>query len=134
MKHKHAELMMQYAQDAMETNTPWELWELYYINGYKWVDCTSSPAWYDHIEYRRKPKMINVTLMNGEVASWPEPYTGALLLGTSYWSLGLTEVRHHTWNNSHIEQLVKEQGLIYLVKEDAKEALVARQLIFTQGM
>ena len=27
MKHKHAELMMQYAQDAMETDKPWERWE-----------------------------------------------------------------------------------------------------------
>ena len=101
-KHIHAELMMQYAQDAMETD---------------------------------KPKMLSVTLMNGEVVSWPEPYTGALLLGTSYyWSVGLTVVNSHTWGNSHIEQLIKAQGLLYLVKEDAKEALVARQLIFTQGM
>ena len=27
MKHKHAELMMQYAQDAMETDKPWERWQ-----------------------------------------------------------------------------------------------------------
>ena len=78
--------------------------------------------------------MLSVTLADGEVVSWPEPYTGALLLGTDYWSVGLTEVQRHAWSNSHIEQLVKEQGLLYLVKEDAKEALVARQLIFTQGM
>ena len=134
MAHKHAALMALYAQDAMETNEPWERWALFLPNGCGWVDCTSNPSWYDHIEYRRKPKMISVTLANGDVLSWPESYTGVLLLGTSYWSLGLTEVRHHTWSNSHIEQLVKEQGLLYLVKEDAKEALRARQLIFTQGM
>ena len=29
MKHKHAELMMQYAQDAMETDKPWERWEVF---------------------------------------------------------------------------------------------------------
>jgi len=25
--HKHADLMLQYAQDAMETDKPWERWE-----------------------------------------------------------------------------------------------------------
>ena len=132
-KHVHADLMLQYAQDAQETPEPWERWEFNSI-GRKWSQLTSNPTWVTSIQYRRKPKMISVTLMNGEVVSWPEPYTGALLLGTSYWSVGLTEVCHHTWSNSHIAQLVKEQGLLYLVKEDAQEALVARQLIFTQGM
>lgn len=26
-KHPHAELMKQYAEDAMKTATPWRLWE-----------------------------------------------------------------------------------------------------------
>ena len=136
-KHVHAELMMQYAQDAMETDKPWERWEYQAESmqeGDFWSDCSLNPSFDKNYNYRRKPERIGVYLNNGDVVSWPEPYTGALLLGTSYWSLGLTEVRHHTWSNSHIEQLVKEQGLLYLVKEDAKEALVARQLIFTQGM
>jgi hypothetical protein len=134
MAHKHAELMALYAQDAMDTDTPWELWECNTGGVLGWVDVLYHPAWLIGTSYRRKPKMISVTLKNGDVLSWPEPYTGALLLGTSYWSVGLTEVRRHTWSNSHIEQLVKEQGLLYLVKEDAEEALVVRQVIFTQGM
>ena len=28
-KHIHADLMLQYAQDAMETDKPWERWEVY---------------------------------------------------------------------------------------------------------
>ena len=28
-KHVHADLMLQYAQDAMETDKPWERWEVY---------------------------------------------------------------------------------------------------------
>ena len=134
MAHKHAALMALYAQDAMETDKPWERWESKTSEVLGWADMLHHPAWITATSYRRKQKMLSVTLADGEVVSWPEPYTGTLLLGNSYWSLGLTEVRHHTWSNSHIEQLVKEQGLIYLVKEDAQEALVARQLIFTQGM
>ena len=39
MKHKHAELMMQYAQDAMETIEPWRNWEAYNTHDRKWNDC-----------------------------------------------------------------------------------------------
>ena len=122
MKHKHAELMMQYAQDAMETNTPLELWELYYINGDKWVDCTSSPAWYDHIEYRRKPKMISVTLMNGEVASWPEPHKCDLNYNDAYFisdeSGGVTS---YDFQNTSIERKIIAFGLAHLTKEAAEK-------------
>ena len=130
--HKHAALMALYAQDAAETETPWELWEVRHCD--KWGGLSVHPNWHEPFDYRRKQKMLSVTLADGEVVSWPEPYTGALLLGSSYWSVGLTEVHRHTWKNSHTEHNLKEQGLLYLVEEDAKEALVARQLIFTQGM
>lgn len=35
MKHPHAELMKQYAEDAMETDKPWERWE-YSCDGSPW--------------------------------------------------------------------------------------------------
>ena len=130
-KHVHADLMLQY---AMETDKPWERWEVYGKITGRWIPLSECFPFLPENQYRRKPKILSVTLMDGEVLSWPEPYTGALLLGTSYWSVGLTEVHHHNWRNSTMEQELKEQGLLYLVKEDAKEALVARQLIFTQGM
>ena len=66
--------------------------------------------------------------------SWPEPYTGALLFGSSYWCVGLDGVHLNTFNNDITGNLLLSNGMVYLVKEDAKEALVARQLIFTQGM
>ena len=73
MKHKHAELMMQYAQDAMETSEPWELWEMKYPTEKDWLTLDCNPLWQGAIDYRRKPKMISVTLASGEVVSWPEP-------------------------------------------------------------
>ena len=33
--HKHANLMLQYAQDAMETDKPWERWEVKAPNEWK---------------------------------------------------------------------------------------------------
>lgn len=53
--HPHAELMLQYAQDAMTTTVPWKLWE-YCSQSNGWISFTSgSPNWLEHIAYRRKP-------------------------------------------------------------------------------
>ena len=64
--HKHAQLMLQYAQDAAETDRPWERWEVLVAD--KWVG-NGGPMMFDaDIEYRRKPSVI---VINGiEV---PEP-------------------------------------------------------------
>lgn len=56
MKHKHAELMAQYAQDAMTTNKPWELWEIISSPRLGWMPLICSPMWLEGNQYRRKPK------------------------------------------------------------------------------
>ena len=55
MKHKHAELMMQYAQDAMETNEPWERWEYFHRGAGEWKSLKKL-NWNPNVMYRRKPK------------------------------------------------------------------------------
>lgn len=59
-KHVHAELMMQYAQDAMENERPWELWEVKWENDKDWDSLYTSPQWNPENEYRRKPKTVNI--------------------------------------------------------------------------
>lgn len=56
--HNHAALMLQYAQDAMETDKPWERWEI--LRGKSWCDLTENPTWIEYMEYRRKPETIKV--------------------------------------------------------------------------
>ncbi len=57
--HKHAELMLQYAQDAAETDSPWERWEVWLITHNKWAPMTEgNMAWWSDATYRRKPKTI----------------------------------------------------------------------------
>jgi hypothetical protein len=51
--HKHAELMVQYANDALTNKTPWELWEVKMYD--KWESVTGNFNWYEGYEYRRKP-------------------------------------------------------------------------------
>jgi hypothetical protein len=55
-KHKHAELMAQYAQDAMTTDKPWELWEARAHPNRDWFVMKGDPCWSVDFDYRRKPK------------------------------------------------------------------------------
>ena len=131
-KHIHAENMALYAQDALVSDTPWRYWEVRHHD--KWFHLNHNPNWHATYDYRRKPERISVELECGEVVSWPKPYTGKLLLGAAYWRVGLDGVHLNTFKNDITGNLLLSNGMVYLVKEDAKEALVARQLIFTQGM
>ena len=56
-KHDQAELMLQYAKDALETSKPWKLWECRNRDG-NWVDAYEHPRWDSLTEYRRKPQPI----------------------------------------------------------------------------
>lgn len=60
-KHKHAELMLQYAQDAMETDEPWERWEYRECENNVWSDLDSHPCWLPHRECRRKDGTTTTT-------------------------------------------------------------------------
>ena len=73
--HKHAELMAQYAQDAQETERPWELWEGSSTGG--WQNLSMNPCWFTDVQYRRKaPAMKKVVyecwLAPGKYLCWYE--------------------------------------------------------------
>ena len=57
--HKHAALMLQYAQDAAETDRPWERWE-FEVKSDVWCNLSEHPAWLENKNYRRKPQVIRV--------------------------------------------------------------------------
>lgn len=116
MKHKHAELMMMYAQDAMETDRPWERWEFRFEND-EWKDLIDHAIWRNDCEYRRKPITINI---NGfEV---PEPVRSPLEKGTIYYipMLDHTKLfRLYKWEASYLEPPLLNKGLIHLSEEAA---------------
>lgn len=77
MKHKHAELMKLYAEDAMETETPWERWEIKVLDEWRLLDW--SPNWGPSEEYRRiptkKPVDLSVLIESGidvETSEYPD--------------------------------------------------------------
>ena len=123
MKHKHAELMMQYAQDAMETDKPWELWEIRLPANKTWVNCTDGYMNFSSMfKYRRKPKMLSVTLASGEVVSWPEPQRTELEYGDSYFYVNADgSVIVEEWDCLAWDSDTLSNGYIHLTKEAAEQ-------------
>ena len=125
MKHKHAENMALYAQDAMETSEPWERWQ-YNSNkdDFGFISCDKyTMAFYDDYEYRRKPKMLSVTLASGEVVSWPEPHRTELEYGDSYFYFIPThgDIVLKEWDSAPWDRTTLSNGCVHLTKEAAKQ-------------
>ena len=126
MKHKHAELMMQYAQDAMETDKPWERWEYQtelMQEGDVWKNCFPNPSFDGIYKYRRKTKMISVTLASGEVVSWPAPHSTELEYGDSYFYFVPThgDIVLKEWDCAPWDRTTLSNGYIHLTKEAAEQ-------------
>ena len=131
--HIHADLMLQYAQDAQETPEPWSRWETN-PDGRKWIQLTGNPSWVTSIQYRRKPKMLSVTLANGEVVSWPAPHRTELGFGDSYFYVGVDgSVIVGKWNYLLWDSDVLSNGYCHLTREAANQHAAALHKINTQG-
>ena len=115
--HKHAQLMLQYAQDAAETDKPWERWEYRYQDE-KWKDSDGPLHFYSDFQYRRKPRTINI---NGfEV---PEPMREKPELNTQYFSVtvGVTEnAKIAYWDDREIDNKLLNLGICHLTREAAE--------------
>lgn len=52
--HPHAELMLAFAKDALQTEEPWLHWEFQRPDNARWIDCSALPSWNTSYKYRRK--------------------------------------------------------------------------------
>lgn len=127
--HIHAALMMKYAEDALENEKPWLLWQRKHdVDG--WVPLTVHPAWYESTSYRRKPETIRI----GDY-DVPEPLRVAPEEVTPFWMpaiLGATVNQKKTvpgfWNGSSDCYLWLQNGLVHLTEEAAQlnaEAIIS---------
>ena len=121
--HKHAHLMMQYAQDAMETDKPWERWQIRPEGGTEgWHDCSGRLCFSERCEYRRKPRTLTYTV------TIPEPLRKAPETGSWYW-LAETAIDDFTsrveWVGDGCDRSWLKRGLCFATKEDAIAAAKA---------
>lgn len=118
-KHVHAELMFQYAQDALRTDKPYELWEIFYAADGTWEDIFHHPHWHPDFKYRRKPEMITVGKVN-----FPKPVDYELNEGDKYYTATTSEsgdINWFTWCSDNIDYYYLNSRLIHLTEESAKQ-------------
>ena len=119
--HKHAHLMEQYAQDALETDKPWERWEVA-APGDKFVSLFRHPYWDEAYEYRRKPQTLTYSM------TIPEPLREEPESGTDFFlAAPHSERLHYTfrWEGAEATRLWLKRGLCFATKEDAIAAAKA---------
>lgn len=120
--HKHAHLMFQYAQDAMETDKPWERWELRPMGSEQWQGCGSRISFSERCEYRRKPRTMTYTV------TIPEPMREAPELFGAYWIAQLAAEECAVpmcWRGRDWEFRWLKRGLCFATKEDSIAAAKA---------
>ena len=118
--HKHAALMLQYAQDAAETDKPWERWE--WKGGRGWYPLASEFAFSIHYEYRRKPKTLIYTV------TIPEPLREAPEVGTIVYiptPLAKKLASAYCWYGDPPDECLLKRGLCFATGEDAIAAAKA---------
>ena len=117
--HIHAHLMSQYAEDAMVSETPWEMWE-WCCNG-EWVTCKKSPGWWECAQYRRKPK---THIVNG--VEIPDLRVNPKY-NERYYLANPTKsefVHLYTFCGDNQDNLWSKRGLIYKHTEEGKQAAI----------
>ena len=117
--HKHAALMLQYAQGAAESDRPWERWE-FKTDGGTWVELSKNPSWFEDRKYRRKPQVIRVGRHE-----FPKPITEAPEEGTVYWTIEVDGwngfyAEHYKWLQNGEDGSCIRQGLIHLSESAAQ--------------
>ena len=120
--HKHAALMLQYAQDAMETDTPWKKWEVNVPTSGRWDSLYGHPTWIVEYEYRRKPHLMTYTV------TMPKPIQKAPDIGAVvYIPTPLAEelASVYVWYGFSQDNLLLKRGLCFATEEDAIAAAKA---------
>ena len=115
MGHIHAELMVQYAEDAKQYDRPWELWQ--HGDGETWVSCSTHPSWFSDHAFRRKPRTVQI----GE-HEVPEPCREPLRSGQKFWIVNpFTGSQEFTWYNSKACHDALKGGFVLLTEEAAEK-------------
>ena len=120
--HKHAHLMAQYAQDAMETDKPWDRWQFRSVGAKNWLNCRCGIGFSDLCEYRRKPRTLTYSV------TIPEPLREAPHDGKVCFVPNIASNRFYfntSWDGDCVDNFRLERGLCFATKEDAIAAAIA---------
>ena len=120
--HKHAALMLQYAQDAAETDKPWERWQFRPVGAKNWLDCRGGVGFSWRHEYRRKPRTMTYTV------TIPEPLREVPGVGEAYYVAAPYAAGfciEYVWTGCGTDIQGFKRGLCFSTKEHAITAAKA---------
>ncbi|MDE9548907.1 hypothetical protein [Xenorhabdus bovienii] len=117
-KHVHADLMMEYAKLAQETDRPWEHFEVLHDDADRWCSLGGEFYFDPDKEYRLKPRTIRI----GDI-DVPEPVREKLKHGTVYYYPNLYNMdrsySHNFYEGMDFDKSMLQRGLIHLDHESA---------------
>lgn len=104
-----------------------------------WINCEDSkegvfyPIWDENLFYRLKPRVISVTLQNGDVIEFPEPVLEPLGFDDAYYIDEFDgHITEYHWTNDYQDITWLEQNRIFRTEEDCKVSQAAIQAIMSQ--
>lgn len=126
----HAELILEYAKDWAETNTPWVRWEYSRFPTSQRTSFHDHPIWKDSLCYFRKPEPPKFININGYEV--PEPCRTPLSKRESYYLVNISnaEIIKFDWSGDDIDKKWLKKGIIHTTRE-AAEIHVKALLSFT---
>lgn len=119
--HKHAELMVMYAEGAKTHAEPWELWESKFPDEEEWHHLNYHPSWDISTEYRHK---LKTHIVNGiaipDLRISPK-YDDSYYLADPT-ALELTTLYRFTGTN--VDKIWVGRGLTYQPTEEGEQAAI----------
>lgn len=115
--HIHAALMMEYAKDAAESETPWRDWEYLVGGDVKWATCFNHPSWNADDVYRRKPKTIRIGDMEVPDPMKTKPERGSRYYCPNVISTDLNDI--HIWCDDFYDNEILNKGFCHATQEAA---------------
>lgn len=114
--HIHAENMKLYAQDAAETDKPWERWECCNVYREGWLELCTPPDW-TAANYRRKPRTHTVNGFEVPVPMWDMPNYGTQVFIA--YPIDYRFFMAACFYGEEIDRMWLKRGLVHATKEAA---------------
>ncbi|PHM37255.1 hypothetical protein Xmau_03949 [Xenorhabdus mauleonii] len=117
--HSHSELIVKYANFAVESDEPWRWFQERTSACVSWQDCTKPLTFDPSCEYRLKPNPQITRIGDWDV---PVPERKPPLKGTTYYSPDLLSenfVDPLIWDGSKFDLRLLKRGLVHLTSEAA---------------
>ena len=114
--HVHSASMKIFAEQAAFTEEPWLLWEWRSSSNHAWSTCVATMFWGKNIEYRQKPKFMNI---NG--FDVPEPMRVPPEIGSRYWTTTIQDSESFScyWDGDWLDAQRLANGICHFTKEAA---------------